>query len=323
MAKVKYYYDTDTLSYREITVKKSDYYKKTVFGIFAVLLIAFFGFIGFSQFLMSPNERAQKRELDNLKLHFELLNKRIDESSSILSELQERDNSIYRVYFEANPIPDEQRKAGFGGVNRYKYLEGFDNSSMIEKATKELDVLSKQLVVQSKSLDEIVALAKNKEELLASIPAIQPVANKDLKRMASGYGYRIHPIYKTRKFHWGMDFSAPKGTPVYATGNGTIEKVKRSRRGYGNQVKINHGFGYVTFYAHLQKYTVRKNQKVKRGDLIGYVGTSGTSTAPHLHYEVIKGKRKLNPVYFYFSDLTPEEYDRMLEMASQENQSLD
>ena len=323
MAKVKYYYDTDTLSYREIAEKKSDYYKKTVFGIFAVLLIAFFGFIGFSQFLMSPNERAQKRELDNLKLHFELLNKRMDESSSILSELQERDNSIYRVYFEANPIPDEQRKAGFGGVNRYKYLEGFDNSSMIEKATKDLDVLSKQLVVQSKSLDEIVALAKNKEELLASIPAIQPVANKDLKRMASGYGYRIHPIYKTRKFHWGMDFSAPKGTPVYATGNGTIEKVKRSRRGYGNQVKINHGFGYVTFYAHLQKYTVRKNQKVKRGDLIGYVGTSGTSTAPHLHYEVIKGKRKLNPVYFYFSDLTPEEYDRMLEMASQENQSLD
>jgi murein DD-endopeptidase MepM/ murein hydrolase activator NlpD len=323
MAKVKYYYDTDTLSYREIAVKKSDYYKKTVFGIFAVLLIAFFGFIGFSQFLMSPNERAQKRELDNLKLHFELLNKRMDESSAILAELQERDNTIYRVYFEANPIPDEQRKAGFGGVNRYKYLEGFDNSSMIEKATKDLDILSKQLVVQSKSLDEIVALAKNKEEMLASIPAIQPVANKDLKRMASGYGYRIHPIYKTRKFHWGMDFSAPRGTPVYATGNGTVEKVKRSRRGYGNQVKINHGFEYKTFYAHLQKYTVRKNQKVKRGDLIGYVGTSGTSTAPHLHYEVIKGKRKLNPVYFYFSDLTPEEYDRMLELASQENQSLD
>jgi len=159
--------------------------------------------------------------------------------------------------------------------------------------------------------------------MLASIPAIQPVANKELKRMASGYGYRIHPIYKTRKFHWGMDFSAPRGTPVYATGNGKIEKVKRSRRGYGNQVKINHGFGYKTFYAHLEKYTVRKNQKVKRGDLIGYVGTSGTSTAPHLHYEVIKGNRKLNPVYFYFSDLTPEEYDRMLELASQENQSLD
>ena len=323
MAKVKYYYDTETLSYREITVKKSDYYKRSIFGFFAVTLIAFFGFIGFSQFLMSPSERAQKRELENLKLHFELLNKRIEESSAILSELQERDNTIYRVYFEANPIPEEQRKAGFGGVNRYKYLEGFDNSSMIKKATKDLDILSKQIVVQSKSLDEIVALAKNKEEMLASIPAIQPVANNDLKRMASGYGYRIHPIYKTRKFHWGMDFSAPRGTPVYATGNGTVEIVKRSRRGYGNQVKINHGFGYKTFYAHLQKYIVRKNQKVKRGDLIGYIGNSGISTAPHLHYEVIKGNRKLNPVYFYFSDLTPEEYDRMLELSSQENQSLD
>jgi len=323
MAKVKYYYDTETLSYREITVKKSDYYKRSIFGFFAVTLIAFFGFIGFSQFLMSPSERAQKRELENLKLHFELLNKRIEESSAILSELQERDNTIYRVYFEANPIPEEQRKAGFGGVNRYKYLEGFDNSSMIKKATKDLDILSKQMVVQSKSLDEIVALAKNKEEMLASIPAIQPVANNDLKRMASGYGYRIHPIYKTRKFHWGMDFSAPRGTPVYATGNGTVEIVKRSRRGYGNQVKINHGFGYKTFYAHLQKYIVRKNQKVKRGDLIGYIGNSGISTAPHLHYEVIKGNRKLNPVYFYFSDLTPEEYDRMLELSSQENQSLD
>ena len=323
MAKVKYYYDTDTLSYRKIEVKKSDYYKRSIIGVLAVVLIAFFGFIGFSQFLMSPNERSQKRELDNLKLHFEIIEKRLAESSNVLAQLQERDNTIYRVYFEANPIPDEQRKAGFGGVNRYKYIDGFDNSAMIEKVTRELDILSKQMVVQSKSLDEIVVLAKNKKEMLASIPAIQPVANKELKRMASGYGYRIHPIYKTRKFHWGMDFSAPRGTPVYATGNGTIEKVKRSRRGYGNQVKINHGFGYKTFYAHLEKYTVRKNQKVKRGDLICYVGTSGTSTAPHLHYEVIKGNRKLNPVYFYFSDLTPVEYDRMLELASQENQSLD
>ena len=323
MAKVKYYYDTDTLSYRKIDVKKSDYYKRSIIGVLAVVLIAFFGFIAFSQFLMSPNERSQKRELDNLKLHFEIIEKRLEESSNVLAQLQERDNTIYRVNFEANPISDEQRKAGFGGVNRYKYIDGFDNSAMIEKVTRELDILSKQMVVQSKSLDEIVVLAKNKKEMLASIPAIQPVANKELKRMASGYGYRIHPIYKTRKFHWGMDFSAPRGTPVYATGNGKIEKVKRSRRGYGNQVKIDHGFGYKTFYAHLEKYTVRKNQKVKRGDLIGYVGTSGTSTAPHLHYEVIKGNRKLNPVYFYFSDLTPVEYDRMLELASQENQSLD
>jgi murein DD-endopeptidase MepM/ murein hydrolase activator NlpD len=213
--------------------------------------------------------------------------------------------------------------AGFGGVNRYKSLDGFENSTMIKDVTKKIDILSKQLVVQSKSLDEIVGMAKNKKEMLASIPAIQPVANKELKRMASGYGYRIHPIYKTRKYHWGMDFSAPKGTPVYATGNGKVSKVKRSRRGYGNQVKITHGFGYQTFYAHLDRYTVRKYQKVKRGDLIGYVGSSGTSTAPHLHYEVLKGNRKVNPVYYYFNDLTPDEYNTMLEMSSLENQSLD
>ena len=323
MAKVKYYYDSETLSYRRIEQSKGTISKIVILISFSVLLVMLSGFIVLSQFLKTPDQLAQERELENLKFNYELLNKRLDESSSILSQLQQRDNNIYRAYFEANPIPEEQRKAGFGGVNRYRYLNGYDNTKLIKTATKKLDILSKQLVVQSKSLDEIVVLAKNKKEMLASIPAIQPVANKDLKRMASGYGYRIHPIYKTRKFHWGMDFSAPRGTPVYATGNGKIEKVKRSRRGYGNQVKINHGFGYKTFYAHLEKYTVRKGQKVKRGDLIGYVGTSGISTAPHLHYEVIKGNRKLNPVYFYFSDLTPEEYDKMLEMASQENQSLD
>ncbi len=323
MAKVKYYYDADTLSYRKIKQNKKSIYKKISFIMLVVVLVAFFGFIGFSQFLMSPTERAQKRELENLKLHYELLSKRIDESGKVLTELQERDNEIYRVYFEVNPIPEEQRKAGFGGVNRYQYIEGFDNSSMIKKATKDLDILSKQLAVQSKSLDEIVKLAKNKEEMLASIPAIQPVANKDLKRMVSGYGYRVHPIYKTRKYHWGMDFSAPKGTPVYATGNGVVEKAIRTIRGLGNYVKINHGFGYVTVYGHMEKYVVFENQKVKRGDLIGYIGTSGTSTAPHLHYEVHKLDRKMNPVYYYFNDLTPEEYDRMLELASRENQSLD
>lgn len=323
MAKVKYYYDSETLSYRRIEKSKGNISKIIFLSFLGVILIMFSGFVVLSQFLKTPDQLAQERELENLKFNYELLNKRLDESSSILSQLQQRDNNIYRAYFEANPIPEEQRKAGFGGVDRYSYLNGYDNSKLIKDATKKIDILSKQMVVQSKSLDEIVVLAKNKKEMLASIPAIQPVANKNLKRMASGYGYRIHPIYKTRKFHWGMDFSAPRGTPVYATGNGKIEKVKRSRRGYGNQVKINHGFGYKTFYAHLEKYTVRKNQKVKRGDLIGYVGTSGISTAPHLHYEVIKGNKKLNPVYFYFSDLTAEEYDRMLELASQENQSLD
>ena len=323
MAKVKFYYDSETLSYQRIQVDRQTKFKNSLFFVVALVLVAFIGFIGFSYLIKSPSQIAQQRELENLQLHFELLSKRIDEGTEVLNEIQDRDNNIYRVYFEAEPISKEQRMAGFGGVNRYKSLDGFENSTMIKDVTKKIDILSKQLVVQSKSLDEIVGMAKNKKEMLASIPAIQPVANKELKRMASGYGYRIHPIYKTRKFHWGMDFSAPKGTPVYATGNGKITKVKRSRRGYGNQVKITHGFGYQTFYAHLESYTVRKNQKVKRGDLIGYVGSSGTSTAPHLHYEVLKGNRKVNPVYYYFNDLTPDEYNTMLEMSSLENQSLD
>lgn len=323
MAKVKFYYDSETLSYQRITVKRSTKIKNSLLFTAAVGLIAFLGFIGFSYVVKSPSQLDDERELENLKLHYELLSKRIDEGTSVLEEIQDRDNNIYRVYFEAEPISKEERMAGFGGINRYKSLDGFENSTMIKDVTKKIDVLSKQLVVQSKSLDEIIGMAKNKKEMLASIPAIQPVANKDLKRMASGYGYRIHPIYKTRKFHWGMDFSAPKGTPIYATGNGKIEKVTRSKRGFGNYVKIDHGFGYKTLYGHMDKYTVRKGQSVKRGDLIGYVGTSGTSTAPHLHYEVVKGNRKVNPIYYYFNDLTPEEYDMMLDMASKENQSLD
>lgn len=323
MAKVKFYYDSETLSYQRIQVKKGTKIKNSFLFIAAIFLVSFLGFVGFSYVIKSPSQLEQERELENLKLHFELLSKRIDEGTEVLQEIQERDDNIYRVYFEAEPISKEERMAGFGGINRYKSLDGFENSVMIKEVTKKIDVLSKQLVVQSKSLDDIIDMAKNKKEMLASIPAIQPVANKELKRMASGFGYRIHPIYKTRKYHWGMDFSAPKGTPIYATGNGKIEKVVRSKRGFGNYVKIDHGFGYKTLYGHMQKYIVRKGQNVKRGDLIGYIGSSGTSTAPHLHYEVHKDKRKVNPIYYYFNDLTPEEYDMMLDMASKENQSLD
>ncbi|MEO9570068.1 MAG: M23 family metallopeptidase [Polaribacter sp.] len=322
MAKVKYYYDADTLSYRKITVKKGDVYKKTVFGVLAVFLTTFIGFIVFSQFIMSPNERAQKRELENLKLHYELLSKRMQESSAILAQLQERDNNIYRTYFEANPIPEEQRTAGFGGVNRYKYLDGFDNSTMITKLTKDIDVLSKQLVVQSKSLDEIVVLAKEKEKMLASIPAILPVKLEHLTRMASGYKWRMHPILKIRKFHKGMDFTAPVGTPIYASGNGKIIRAERSAT-FGKVIYIDHGYGYKTIYAHMSKMKARKGQKVKRGDLIGYVGNTGRSVSAHLHYEVHKNDRALNPINFYYGDLTPDEFAAMQKAAEEEGQSYD
>ncbi len=322
MAKVKYYYDPDTLSYRKIESKKSETYKKSFLGIVSALLIAFFGFIGFSQFLMSPKERTQKRELENLKLHYELLSKRMEESSNVLSELQTRDNNIYRTYFEASSIPEEQRKAGFGGVNRYKHLEGFDNTEMIKNVTKEIDVLSKQMVVQSKSLDEIVSLAKEKESMLASIPAIQPVKNQDLKRMASGYGMRMHPILKTRRMHNGMDFTSPKGTPIFASGNGKIKKAHRSSS-FGKVVYIDHGYGYETIYAHMSKITAKKGQVVKRGDIIGYVGNTGRSMAPHLHYEVHKNGRAVNPIYYYYGDLTPEEFVAMQKASQQKGQSYD
>ena len=322
MAKVKYYYDPDTLSYRKIEVRKRDKFKNTLVATLGVLLVAFLGFAIFSQFLTSPKEKAQTRELENLKLHYELLDKRLQESAEVLEELQERDNYIYRTYFEANPIPEEQRKAGFGGVNRYKSLDGFDNSDMIKSVTKDLDILSKQMVVQSKSLDEIVELAKEKEKMLASIPAIQPVKNEDLKRMASGYGMRLHPILKSWRMHDGMDFTAPTGTPIFASGNGKVVRANRSST-YGKVVYIDHGYGYKTVYAHMSKIKVRKGQKVKRGDVIGLVGNTGRSAAPHLHYEVQKNGRPVNPIYFYYGDLTPEEFEAMQKASQQERQSFD
>lgn len=274
-------------------------------------------------FFDSPKEVSLKREIKELKSQYDLLNRELGQFEEVLADIQNRDDNIYRVIFESDPIPLEVRKAGFGGVNRYKNLEGFEYSEFIINTRKRLDNLTKQMYVQSKSFDEVIELARKKEHLLASIPAIQPVANSDLRRVASGYGFRIHPIYKTRKMHTGMDFSASTGTPIYATGEGTISEVTKSRRGYGNHIVVDHGFGYKTLYGHMSKFAVSEGTKVKRGDVIGYVGSTGTSTAPHLHYEVIKDGRKINPINFYFNDLSPEEFDKMIEISSNANQSFD
>ena len=323
MAKIKYYYDTKTLSYKRIELSAFDKLKRTL-GFLS--FSAFFGLIMlivFFQFFDSPKEKRLKREIDHLVFQYDILNKKMTQIDLVLDDIQKRDDNIYRVIFEADPIPSSIRKAGFGGVNRYKDIQSFSNTELVIEVAKKADKLSKQLYIQSKSFDEVINLAKDKANMLAAIPAIQPIANKDLGRVASGYGYRIHPIYKTRKLHTGMDFTAPQGTPIYATGDGKIAKVKRSRKGYGNHVIIDHGFGYQTLYAHMTKYIVYRGQKVKRGEIIGYVGSTGTSVAPHLHYEVIKNKRKINPVNYYYNDLSPEEYDKMLEISSQNNQSFD
>ncbi len=323
MAKVKYYYDSDTLSYRKIESRKRDRFKKAMLFTLASALFGILFLFLTLRFIESPKEKVLKRELENMKLNYDLLDKKMVLSQKILSDIQERDNNIYRIYFEANPIPEEQRKAGFGGVNRYKSLEGFDNSSMIIEATKNIDILSKQLYVQSKSLDEITTLVKDKEKLLAAIPAIQPVKNEDLTRMASGYGWRSDPFTKARKMHKGMDFTSPRGSPIYATGNGKVIRADSRSSGFGKHIRIDHGFGYVTLYAHLSKYNVKKGKKVKRGDLIGFVGSTGRSQAPHLHYEVRYNGNPINPINFYYGDLSPEEFKEMLLKASQEGQSLD
>ncbi|MDX1278513.1 M23 family metallopeptidase [Oceanihabitans sediminis] len=323
MSKVKYYYDSETLSYRKIERKKRRTIKYVTLFLSAAALFGFFFVFIASHYLESPKEKALNRELQNLKLNFELLNKKFDEAEAVLANIEDRDNNIYRHYFEANPIPEEQRKAGFGGINRYKGFEGYDNSKLIIESNKRIDRLQKRIVVQSKSLDEIATLAKEKEKLLAAIPAIQPIRNEDLTRMASGYGMRTDPFTKARKMHWGMDFTAPRGTPVYATGDGVVERADSNAAGYGNHIRIDHGYGYVSLYAHLYKYNVRKNQKVKRGDVIGFVGSTGRSEAPHLHYEVFKDEQRINPINFYYGSLTAEEFNELLKHAALENQSLD
>ena len=323
MSKIKYYYDKKTLSYKPIESTGIDKFKNFIVYFTSSAILAFFILLIFFQYFDSPKEKRLKSEIKNLISQYEIINSDLEQIELVLDDIQKRDDNIYRTIFEADPIPTSIRKQGFGGVNRYKKLSGYSNSDLIINTSKKIDQLTKQLYLQSKSFEEVVDLAKNKSKMLASIPAIQPVANKDLKRMTSGYGYRIHPIYKTRKMHYGMDFSAKTGTEIYATGDGVVSKVRRSKRGYGNYVKINHGFGYETLYAHMSKYVVKKGQKVKRGEVIGYVGNTGISTAPHLHYEVRKDKKKINPVNFYYNDLTPEEYEKMLEISSQYNQSFD
>ncbi len=323
MAKVKYYYDSDTLSYQKIRFKKRDKFKRLLLTVVAAFIFMILGFVVFTPVFESPKEKELKRELEFVKLNGELHNKKIKQLGNILKDIQERDNNIYRLYFEVNPIPEEQRKAGFGGINRYKALEGFDNSEMVIDVTKNMDILSKQLYIQSKSLDEIVKLAENKEKLLAAIPAIQPVKNEDLTRMASGYGWRSDPFTKARKRHKGMDFSAPTGTPIYAPGDGVVKRADQNSSGYGKHIRIEHGFGYMTIYAHLNKYNVKRGQKVKRGDLIGFVGNTGRSKAPHLHYEIIKNGIKINPINFYYGNLSPEEFEAMQRAAQIEGQSLD
>ncbi|MCV2486531.1 MULTISPECIES: M23 family metallopeptidase [Flavobacterium] len=325
MAKVKYYYDSENLAYTKIKTRKRI---KIGYALLFLLASALFGFLVFvllinTPYFETPKDRLQAREIENLKLQYAILNKKLDEIDEAADALEERDNNIYRVYFNKTEIPDSIRKAGFRSSQRYKALEGYNNSQLVLNATKRIDKLSKQLAIQSTSLDEILKLAGAKENLLLAIPAIQPVRNENLKRVASGFGYRIDPFTKVRKMHNGMDFTANTGAPIYATGDGVVERADNTASGYGNHIVIRHGFGYESLYAHLSKYNCHPGQRVKRGDVIGFVGSTGRSEGPHCHYEVHKDGKVVNPLNFYYGNISAAEYVAISQMANQENQSLD
>ena len=322
MRKVYYIYNPKTRTYDRIYPTR----RQRVLGImrrlsyalgFLVLLIG-----GVYWFLGTPSENALRIENSELEAQYDVLSRQLDEALGVLEDLQQRDDNLYRVILQTDPISPYIRKSNQRNINRYEHLEEMANADMIIENAQKIDYLKRQLYIQSKSYDEIITLCKQNDERLQCIPAIQPVANKDLKYTASGYGRRIDPIYKTVKFPHGMDFSANTGTPVYATGNGTVTS-SGWESGYGITIEIEHGFGYQTRYAHLSKTQVRRGQKVKRGEIIGLVGSTGKSTGPHLHYEVVNKGRKVNPVNYYFMDLTEAEYDQMIQIAANHGKVYD
>lgn len=323
MAKVKYRFNAHTLSYDKIVISFKTKLKR-VLALFSTSLvtsvvIAF----GILQLYESPKMRSLKKENERLATQYELLYKDLGTIEEVLDEIEQRDNNLYRVIFESDPIPSTIRKAGFGGVNRYSQLESLDNSEIVIKTAEKLDILSKQAYIQSKSYEEVLNFALNKEKLQTSMPAIMPISNKSLKATASGWGFRMHPIYKIRQFHYGMDFTAPVGTKIYATGDGVVKDIQTISSGYGKFIVINHGFGYETLYGHLSRFNVKIGDEVKRGTVIGFVGNTGTSTGPHVHYEVHKNGKPVNPQYYYFKDLNAQEYEKMVSISSNIGQTFD
>ena len=287
------------------------------------LLLGVTGYLATILILGTPESVADLRtENAHLLSQYRVLQKRLDESLEVMEDIRQRDDNLYRVMFMAEPISKDVRNATYTGTNRYEELEKLENADLVIATTQKMDMLARQLYIQSQSFDEMVEFYKNHEDMLSHLPAIQPITNKDLKRMASGYGYRIHPIYQTRIFHEGMDFSCDIGTPVYATADGVIKKA-RWERGYGYLVTIDHGYGYETRYAHLKSFKVRAGQKVVRGEIIALSGNSGQSSGPHVHYEVLQKGRPVNPANYYFMDLDAEQYDEMIRMAENHGKILD
>lgn len=323
MKKIKYYYNTHTLRYEKLETPLRVKVLRVIGFIAAALVTAMLiSFVAF-RFIGSPNEKLLRLENERMRDRYRDLNKQLKEIQLQLGELEKRDNDVYRSIFEASPIPDSARAKDLEKKEQIAKVDSMEEPDLVKSLLASINNLNNRIRVQKKSFEELTSLMNNKEKILAATPAIQPVSNKDLKRVASGFGYRIDPVYKTVKLHPGLDFTAPSGTPIYATADGTIEWSGNRGDGYGNYVIINHGYGYKTLYGHMYKIKARNGQRVIRGEVIGWVGSTGKSTGAHCHYEVIKNGHKIDPVYFFYNDLTPEQFDRLLKMAATGNQSLD
>jgi len=322
MAKKKFHFNPESLSYEQIehtfVHKIKNFLLHVVSGLFSGALFFFI----FVSTIQSPEEKQLGQEKSHMQAQYQVLEHQFKELQLVVSDMQDRDDNLYRVAFQAEPIPFSVRRATATNSQYYEQLLDMTNSEIVVTTTKELNELKKQVYIQSKSYDELVGLAKNKETMLQNLPAIQPVLNKDLKRMASGYGWRIDPVYHSRRFHAGMDFTAPIGTDIYATANGTVQSAGW-QQGYGNCIQINHGYGYLTLYGHMSGFKVHAGQSVKRGQVIGLVGSTGKSTGPHLHYEVHYKGQIMNPQNYYYLDLSPADYDRMVQMSNNAGEMFD
>lgn len=323
MKKIKYYYNTHTLRYEKLItplrVKLLRVFGFVAAAFVTAVIVSYFAF----QFVGSPGEKLLRAENERLKTRYQDLSRQVDALQQQMSELEKRDNSVYRSIFEADPIPDSARARALEKQREIALVEKMQDEELVRSIRDDLNNLGNRIKAQQTSYRELDNLIQNKEKLIAATPAIQPVSNGDLNRIASGFGYRIDPIYKTIKMHAGLDFSAPQGTPIYATADGRVKLAGFSDGGYGNHVIINHGYGYETLYGHMVRIKARVGQQVKRGELIGYVGSTGKSTGPHLHYEVHKNGNKLDPVYFFYNDLGPEQFNELLKRAKASNQSFD
>jgi murein DD-endopeptidase MepM/ murein hydrolase activator NlpD len=320
--KHQYHFNVKSLAFEKVRVSIKDKLKRVLYIVVAGFVFASMVLVFAYNFFSSPKEKMLQREIDQYKLQYDILNERMDRVNLVLKDMENRDDNIYRTIFEAEPIPSTVRSAAFGGADRYAKLEGYDNSQLLIEITKKLDVLSRRLYVQSKSYDEVLEMAKNKSQMMASIPAIIPIKG-GANKIICGFGYAIHPIYKTLQMHPGVDITSPRGTPIYASGDGIVQTPGgNALSGYGIVVVINHGYGYESLYGHMSRKVVNEGQKVKRGELIGYVGSTGMATGPHLHYEVWKNGTKVNPVNYFYNDLSPDEWQKVIESASKITQSM-